>query len=244
MALSLQKIGSAAIHPRRTWRALQQRWLVPAGLGTWRPLVPEDAFTTAIGGAVSRLLRDNDAAAIGDYLEFGVSRGTSMACMHSVLKEKGLTTTRLVGFDSFEGMPVGSDSEGWKPGQYHSTLGATRRYLAGKGVDLSQVTLVKGWFNETCTPRSRADLNLGRAGILMLDCDTYSSTVTALDFAMPLVGDRAVLIFDDWGAQEVKGEIGQKEAFEERIVAPGLFAVEELDTYYPGRAHIFHITRR
>lgn len=242
MDITLHKIGSAAVHPRRTLKNLRERWLVPAGFGSWRPLVPEDAFTTAARGAVARLLDGNDPAAVGDYLEFGVSRGTSMACVHQVLKEHGLDRARLVGFDSFEGMPIGSDKEGWRPGQYHSTLKATRRYLAGKGVDLGRVTLVKGWFSETCTPENRTALQLGTAGILMLDCDTYSSTITALDFAMPLVGDRAVLIFDDWGAREEKGEIGQKEAFAERVEAPGLFDIEALPAYPSAR--IFHLTRR
>ncbi len=242
MSISLPALASAARHPRRTLRRLRDRWLVPAGYGAWRPLVPEEEYLVAVRGAVTRLLRDPEAQPVGDYLEFGVSRGTSMACMHQVLKEHRLSDTRLIGFDSFEGMPKGSEAEGWREGQYHSTLGATRRYLAGRGVDLGRVKLVKGWFDTTCNPETRAALNLSRVSLLMLDCDTYSSTNVALDFALPLVGDRAVLIFDDWGARADKGEIGQKDSFDERVIATGAFDIEELAPY--GRAKIFHLSRR
>lgn len=101
---------------------------------------------------------------------------------------------------------------------------------------------MKGWFDATCNPETRAALKLSRVSLLMLDCDTYSSTNVALDFALPLVGNRAVLIFDDWGARADKGEIGQKESFDERVVATGAFDIEELAPY--GRAKIFHLSRR
>jgi len=57
----------------------------------------------------------------GDYLDFDVSRGTSLACMHRVVTRLSLDNVRLFGFDSFEGMPSNAAWEDlgvWRPGQF------------------------------------------------------------------------------------------------------------------------------
>jgi O-methyltransferase len=89
--------------------------------------VPEDAFGAHDLYAIETLRKLEPAAPIGSYLEFGVSRGSSMACAYHSLCAAGLDETRLIGFDSFEGLPPEASKEGWAPGQYRSTLEATRR---------------------------------------------------------------------------------------------------------------------
>ena len=113
-------------------RAMHSRgWL------KWEPLVPMKKFSASCDLAI-RTLRANGHE-FGDYLEFGVSRGTSMACMHHALRKAGLSNVRLVGFDSFEGMPSEAAGQGWYPGQYASTIGTTQRYLKAMGVNLDEV---------------------------------------------------------------------------------------------------------
>src|SRR5688572_1697367 len=63
-------------------------------------LVPEEALKETYTSAVMTL-RNKVADDIGDYLEFGVCHGSSMACMHDVLKATGTTGVRKFGFDSF-----------------------------------------------------------------------------------------------------------------------------------------------
>ena len=113
----------------------------------WVPLVPKEQFSASCYLAIETLRAEGHE--FGDYLEFGVNRGTSMACMYHALRKAGLSSARLIGFDSFKGMPSESASQGWKPAQYASTIGATKRYLKKTGVDLRQVHLVKGWFRDT-----------------------------------------------------------------------------------------------
>jgi hypothetical protein len=160
--------------PRTIYNRIRNRYLVPMGLAAWRPLiVDEDDFRMNVGNALDRLFEVSGTQDIGDYLEFGVSRGTSMACVHMVLAERGLGDTRLIGFDSFEGMPPESAEEGWKPGAYASTIGATRRYLAKRGVPRDRIELIKGWFDDTATPQMRDRLGIRH-------CRLATSTATPI----------------------------------------------------------------
>jgi hypothetical protein len=52
-----------------------------------------------------------------------------------------------------------------------------------------------------------------------------------------------VLIFDDWGWRSDRNMIGQREAYEECVMAPSLFTVEPLPGYIP-QSRVFLITRR
>jgi O-methyltransferase len=203
-------------------------------------LVPEAELAASYDYAIKRLAAEGHK--FGDYLEFGVSRGTSLACMYHSLADAGLDHVRLIGFDSFEGLPPEAAEEGWAPEQFASTMGATQRYLRSRGVELDRVSLVKGWFRETLRPSTTDRLNLGKASLIMIDCDIYSASKQALWYCAPLIQDQAVLIFDDWGWRADKGERGQREALEEFLEAFPSFKHESLPAYIP-QARMFHLSR-
>lgn len=221
---------------RAVWDSLSAR-----GLTSWKPLVPPDAFTRAIDDAVQALLELEPRENFGKYLEFGVSRGTSMTCVNRVLRKHGISP-RLVGFDSFEGMPPDTTGSHWHAGQYRSTLAATRQYLVSEGVDPTNVELVKGWFEQTLTDEKRAGLAATKTSIIMVDCDIYSASKLALEFCAPLIDKHALLIFDDWGWTESTGEIGQKEAFQEFMAADPSLSARQLAGYIP-QSRIFLVSR-
>lgn len=198
--------------------------------GGWIPLVPERSFTQCCRRAIGTLQSTGETN-FGDYLEFGVSRGTSFACMYAALETEGLKDVRLIGFDSFEGMPPESAEEGWVPGQFRSTIGETRQYLTERGIDWGRTHLVQGWFRDTLTNATRERLNMTNASLIMVDCDIYSASRDVLWFVEPLIGQRAVILFDDWGPQEEKGEIGQKEAFAEFLEAFPSLKAQALESY-------------
>jgi O-methyltransferase len=183
------------------------------GWRPWEPLVPENAFRECVSGAIAKLHEVAPTEPFGDYLEFGVSRGTSTACVYHCLRDAGLQQARLIGFDSFAGLPPEAATEGWTPGDFRSTIEATRSYLKSQQVDLDRVRLVKGWFKDTLTDQTRQTLAIGKASLIMLDCDIYSASKKALDFCEPHIHRHAVIMFDDWGWREDEGEIGQKEVF-------------------------------
>lgn len=212
------------------------------GLAPWQPLVPAQRFSACVDNALAELRQTDPSHQIGDYLEFGVSRGTSMAAVYHVLQKNDFASARLIGFDSFAGMPPESASEGWEPGAYASPIGLTRRHLRSKGVDLGKVTLVKGWFSDTLNETTRSGLQLGKASLIMVDCDIYTASKEALAFSAQHIHDRAIMIFDDWGWREQDGQPGQKEAFAEFLAEhPGIKA-DPLPSYLE-QARVFMLTR-
>lgn len=181
-----------------------------------------------------RLLRDRaPRAPVGDYLEFGVYHGGSLSCMYHVREELGLSARmRLFGFDSFEGLPESAaweDDGEWAPGQFCSSLDLTRDNLRRWGVPDDQVTLIRGWFNESCTPATKARYGLEQASVVMVDCDLYSSTQDVLRFAAPLVRSQAVFVFDDWDSGGLADKrLGEARAFEEFLESHPEYTAEEL----------------
>lgn len=217
-----------------------KRYLSARGSLKWDELVPAEAFSESCQLAIGTLQELGHD--FGDYLEFGVSRGTSMACMYNALRRAGLENVRLLGFDSFEGLPPEAQNEGWGPGQFASTQNATKSYLKRAGVDLSKVTLIKGWYDDTLTPETRSRFEINKASLIMMDCDIYSSTQTALAFSASLIADAAILFFDDWGWKADKGEIGQQNAWAEFLEANPQFSAKPLPAYIP-QARLFLVTR-
>lgn len=180
---------------------------------------------------------------LGAYLEFGVSRGTSLAAAYGVITERGLDHIAIAGFDSFEGLPDDAAHNGWEPGSFRSTISATKRYLTGRGVDLDRISLVQGWFDDTLHDTILDDLGIApKVSIAMIDCDTYSSSATALRFVEPLIRSHAVVILDDWAAGANLGRQGQREAFEDVIGAAHDLSRLELESYSEV-ARVFLVSR-
>lgn len=238
--LGLYDLGKAVWGLGRTlyWAAFHA--LRVRGWTPWQPLVPEAAFRDACRRAIAAATEGGRE--FGAYLEFGVSRGTSMACMQTELQAAGLGHARVIGFDSFQGLPEGSEAQGWDSRAFRSTVPATRRYLKKNGADLRRIELIRGWFSDTCTTETAARLGLTKASVVMIDCDIYTAACEALTFAGLFIDDRAVLIFDDWGWRSDIGELGEKEAFEAFLGAhPHLRAVE-MPAYLP-QARMFVVER-
>jgi len=204
-------------------------------------LVDEDGLTHRYAAAIALL--QAKTSELGDYLEFGVYNGSSLLCMHRVLETWGVRS-RLVGFDSFEGLPpiAATDSEGhWAPGDFKSSIEFTKRVLDYEGVDWNRVTLVKGYFVDTLTEQRRRELGLTKASIIMIDCDLYQSAKEALDFCGPLITDYSVIFFDDWFPLAER-HMGERKAFEEWLEADATLHSDELFTFPPyGKA--FLVTR-
>ena len=151
------------------------------------------------------------------YAEFGVYQGASMAAAVRAFETTGLADrTHFVGFDSFEGLPPGSEDEGWGTGWFVSSRRTTEWNLRRLGVS-RRVELVEGWFEQSCTPALAE--RLGRVDVVMFDCDIFSATDTAIRFVEPLLNDPCILIFDDWFAfnPDESPDIGQVRAFSELV---------------------------
>ena len=212
--------------------------------------VPKDELEAKYREALRLLTEANGGPEIGDYLEFGVYVGTSMACMHRALAREGLTEVRLFGFDSFEGLPAldgGEDTAKyglWKRGYYSAPLKTARRNLAAQGVDMERVTLIKGWFEDTLT-RDLVDRHkISKAGVIMIDSDLYTSARAALEFCAPLIRDHAVILFDDWFPETLAADnAGERRAFDELLATHPTLSATELESYHT-EAKVFMVSRQ
>ena len=196
-------------------------------------LVEPDQLTPVFKKAVS-YLQDQDGDDIGDYLEFGVYNGTSMSIMYHILKEQKVQSSRLFGFDSFEGLPeeASHDDDGmWFPGEFKCSIDKTKRALENNQVDLDKVRLIKGYYSDTLKKELISELKINRAGIIMIDCDMYLSTKDALNFCKPLMKDKTIIIFDDWLPGLATNDLGEKKAFDEFLKNNKNFKATEFDHY-------------
>jgi hypothetical protein len=207
-------------------------------------LVPPDLYGEQLKRVIALLREHVPAERFGDYLEFGVYNGCSMGIAYHALQAAGLSRARLIGFDSFRGMPESSDPEAetFKRGLLYYGERHARASLRRAGVDMSRVVLVKGWYEETLTAQTAQRLGLGEVHLAMIDCVIYSSTATVLEFLMPRLGDPAVLVFDDWTAHEMHlKRQGQQRALAEFLAAHPHYRAEEIGGYAP-HARIFMLS--
>ena len=218
--------------------------ILPKGVQKWaqnnfiqvRPsLVTETALKPKVREALSYLIQKLGDEQVGDYLEFGVFAGSSLALTYDVIKEKKLDQVRLFGFDSFEGLPESAatdDNGAWEPGQFSCNLKTARYNLTQRGIDWQRAFLVKGWFSETLTKETKATYGLQKASLIMVDCDMYISAIEALRFCAELIKDKAVVIFDDWNSLNLAEQnMGEKKAFDEFLQENPHLQAEDFGTY-------------
>jgi hypothetical protein len=170
-----------------------------------------------------------------DYAEFGVFKGYSFWLAQKLAAEHGFQP-RCFGFDSFEGLPDirGIDRTGhgeFRKGQYACSLATVRRNLDTAGIDWTRTHLVQGYFEQTLTPALIQQHGIRRIGIAMLDCDLYDSTVTALEWLAPLIGEGTILIMDDWNCFNGDERRGQRRAMREFLAARPELSLRSIVTY-------------
>ena len=230
------RLLKSALRPvRRRARVWMENRSMKARVRKGLRLVPEAELEHKYREALQALTEKAGAAPLGDYLEFGVYNGTSLACMYRALESLRLDRVRLFGFDSFEGMPkeANTDDGGmWTPGQFKSEFAFTRQFLTEQNVNWDRVTLVKGWFSDTLTNGLIRDCKITKASVIMVDCDIYSSAKTALDFCGPLIQDHTVIFFDDWNSGGLaERNLGEKCAFDEFLQENPHFITEDFGSY-------------
>ena len=188
-------------------------------LKTLPPLAPAsralmDGWNYIKSTATQRLPRiigvTNDAFRIGLdsatldglVLEFGVRFGISIRQIAE------LAGQNVHGFDSFEGLP-----EAWhdEPRGSYSTLGVMP-------VASSNVSLHRGWFENTLPPFLEA--HPGPVRFMNVDCDLYSSTRTVLELLATRIVPGTVIVFDEYLGNEHWRE-DEFRAFQEAVETYG-----------------------
>lgn len=154
--------------------------------------VPEYAIDEAI--KIEEKYNDN-----GLYLEFGVFKGNSINLFAKKMKKK--ISTKIHGFDSFEGL-----REDWK-GHVFYPKGSLN---LNKKLPLTQknVVLITGWIQDTL-PKFLEN-NKYKINFIHIDVDTYETTKFILNQTKKYLRPGSIILFDDlynfsgWSVGEYK----------------------------------------
>jgi len=144
----------------------------------------------------------------GLVFEFGVFEGESLCFLVSSLLSFGLTH-RVVGFDSFSGLPENAafDSRRWAKGAFSSSYRNTYAQIAEHlGEATCGIRLVPGIYSDSLTKKTAARVGLPDFPLrfVHVDCDLYSSTTDVLQFLSPYFKVGTLLLFDEWLDEEKK----------------------------------------
>lgn len=197
-------------------------------------LVPPEKLKSFFTDCV-KILQDIKGDNIGDYLEFGVFNGSSMSSMYLTAKKLKLDSMRLFGFDAFAGLPKGAEKEDdgvWEKGFYACSFEKMQSCMKRKGIDSEDIIWVKGWYDKTLNKKTIEKFKINNIGIVFIDCDTYSSSKTVLDFLGPLLTKPAILCLDDWKLNDldIKG-MGEYKSFNEFLEKNTHLGAKEIKSY-------------
>jgi Macrocin-O-methyltransferase (TylF) len=178
---------------------------------------------------------------IVEYKEFGVFNGSSIASFVQALQNLGISQYQVRGFDSFEGLPVGStDVDGgvWQDGFYSCTMDKTRKSLELKNIPIENIEFQKGWFENTLTPefaneeiKAREDKQI--LSLFMVDCDTYPSSKTVFKYISMLKLDKPfILVLDDYRLFDTDlNHAGESQAFIEWAIVNQNLQITRIPSY-------------
>jgi O-methyltransferase len=200
------------------------------GFGSATPELPAALEWVIKVAAQHRTLHD------GDYCEFGVFKGYSFWKAQHEAKKHHLPC-RFFGFDSFVGLPaiggVDQTNHGeFRAGQYEcSQRRVVDNLHAAGGVDWGRTFLIPGFYGESLTQELIARHRIRKVGVALIDCHLYSSTVEVLRFLQGLIGDKTVLIMDDWSCFDADDDRGQRRAMREFLRTQPRLTLEPLFSY-------------
>jgi len=156
----------------------------------------------------------------GDYLEFGVYRGSSFIQAYYMAKKYDLSRMRFFAFDSFQGLPE-AEGRTFDSGEFQCSQPLFTKIVRKAGVDLDRVVVVEGFYEDSLEDSVKINNDLKTAAVINVDCDLYVSTKDVLRFVEDLIQPGCIIIMDDWHTFEAVDspddlvQFGEPRAFEE-----------------------------
>jgi len=160
----------------------------------------------------------------GDYLEFGVFKGSSFChsirCCKKLAKlNKNVLSTKFYGFDSFVGFGdlIDGDKHPFYTDENFSTSLLTVNHRVQRVAGNIEFKLIAGLFSETLND-APIKLGIDKSRIIFIDSDTYSSASAALTFCIPSLQQGAFIVLDDYFSYRGSNMRGVAAAFNEFLV--------------------------
>jgi O-methyltransferase len=173
----------------------------------------------------------------GDYLEFGVYKGDTFSHAYKWISPH-FKEMKFFAFDSFEGLPKpqGIDiadgySSHFDEAQFACSQEEFMNNICSKGVDLSRVKIVKGWFDKTLSNEKAIECRVNKIAVAWIDCDLYESTIPVLKFITAHLSVGSVIIFDDWRCYRNHPDFGEQRACKEWLVSNPKIILAELYSF-------------
>jgi len=157
----------------------------------------------------------------GSILDLGVSAGQSLFtwAQLSAIREPINYTRKIIGFDTFEGIPGVSDADllspspsahlkegGFKFEHIDQLEAATKQYDNNRNLGhIEKIELVKGDISETL-PKYLSENGHLVVSLLHIDVDVYQATKVALDHVIKLMPKGAIIVFDEVNQVPYPGE--------------------------------------
>lgn len=160
----------------------------------------------------------------GVWIECGIGAGAQIATMQKAKMDFGLNTAPwILAFDSFEGIPLGSEKDAEQPGigaMTHDPSLPERERLVSSGITVHSVeevkytferfdipmegiNFIKGWFQDTL-PHLYSITDIA---FLRLDGDLYESTMVCMVYLYDKVVIGGTVVIDDYSLQGCKAAI-------------------------------------
>ena len=197
----------------------------------------------------------------GDIFEFGVYTGRSLALLayYHELNKRDIHrlnfTRRVVGLDSFEGLPGSDGHPRWKTGLFKTNHSFHPICKDGEAVCPETVCTLFGKYKlplpmievgrfETTLEALIPD-KYSSAAIVHVDCDLYRSTKTVLTKMHEIFQEGTLLLFDDWFNFRGRVDKGEQKAFWEYQKAQAKWSFVEYQNYATfGKPFITNFKRR
>ena len=159
----------------------------------------------------------------GDYLEFGVWRGTTFHHARTMARRYRVPGVKFRAFDSFQGLPpvAANKYEIWREGQFACGREEFEAELKRKGFRPGEYVVTEGFYADSLSDGLVAALKSEgmRAAVTYIDCDLYESTRDVLRFLAHFLQDGTVVCFDDYWNYRGRSDMGEQRALAEFAAA-------------------------
>ena len=132
---------------------------------------------------------------------------TSQAFSNQELAKKSYEKNSVIkrhfyAFDSFLGLPdleeIDKNHSVFEKGRYDCTEKEFINNIISNNVNIKDVTIIPGFFNETLNETTKIKNKMKEAAIVLIDSDLYSSSKEVLNFITDLIQSGTIIIFDEW----------------------------------------------